>query len=337
MTKYPFPKIDLHFHLDGSILPEVAWKLAKERNIELPTETLDDFKQFIVSTTDCKDIAEYLSRFNISTAILQDEEALYETIYTTIEDVKDYLCYGEIRFAPQLHTRKHLSQKEVIQAVIKGKKQAEKDFPSIKVGIILCCMIADYDNCKENFETVRLFEELYDNRHIVALDLAGQEDLVLMSHFAPLFVSPKEKGLPVTIHAGDNGTAENCSLAIDYGASRIGHGHKCFNDKKVLQKVIDTKTALEICLSSNIQYKTQPSYSQHPAKQLLDAGVKVTLNTDCYILNNSTLLDEYDRAVNEAGFTYNDLITCNINSVAASFMPEEDKQKYLDELKKYYK
>jgi len=337
MTKYPFPKVDLHFHLDGSMVPEVAWKLAKERNVKLPVETLEDFKQFIISTTDCQDISEYLARFDISTAILQDEAALIETIYTTIKDVKDYLCYAEIRFAPQLHTQKKLNQKDVIEAVLKGKKQAEKDFPSIKIGIILCCMIANYDNFKENFETVKLFEEYYDNRHIVALDLAGEEDLVPMSSFEQLFISPKEKGLPITIHAGDNGTPENCSLVIDYGASRIGHGHKCFYDKEVMKKVIDNKIALEICLTSNVQYKTQPSYKEHPAKQLLDAGIKVTLNTDCYILNNSTLIDEYDKAINEAGFTYNDLITCNINSIEASFMPEKDKQTYIDELKKYYK
>ncbi len=336
MMKYPFPKVDLHFHLDGSMVPEVTWKLAKERNIQLPAKTLEEFKQFIISTTDCDDIAEYLARFDISTAILQDEAALIETIYSTIESVKDYLCYAEIRFAPQLHTKKGLTQKEVIQAIIKGKKQAEKDFPTIKVGIILCCMIANYDNSKENFETVRLYEKFYNNKDIVAIDLAGQEDLVPMANFEKLFISPKEKGLPITIHAGDNGSAKNCSMVIDFGASRIGHGHKCIEDKEVLQKVIDNNIALEICLTSNIQYKTQPSYQQHPAKKLLDAGAKVTLNTDCFILNNSTLIDEYDKAINEAGFTYNDLITCNINAIEASFMPEEDKQAYLDELNKYY-
>ena len=336
MSKYPFPKVDLHFHLDGSMVPEVTWKLAKERNVKLPAETLAEFKQFLIDTADCGDVGEYLARFDIPTAILQDEAALEETIYTTIENVKDDLCYGEIRFAPQLHTHKQLNQEDVIKAILKGKKQAEKDFPSIKVGIILCCMIANYDNREENFETVRLFEKYYDNRHIVALDLAGEEDSVPMSHFAPLFVSPKEKGLPMTIHAGDNGIPENCSTVIDYGASRIGHGHKCFYDKKVMQKVIDTNTTLEICLTSNIQCKTEPSYKEHPAKKLLDAGVKVTLNTDNMILGNVTIIDEYDRAINEAGFTYNDLITCNINSIKASFMPEKDKQAYIDELKKHY-
>ncbi|HPW53863.1 MAG TPA: adenosine deaminase [Erysipelotrichaceae bacterium] len=335
--KYPFPKVDLHFHLDGSMVPEVTWKLARERNIKLPGETLEGFKQHLVETADCGDLGEYLARFDLSTAILQDETALEETIYTTIENVKDYLCYAEIRFAPQLHTRKGLSQREVIEAVIKGKKRAEKDFPAIRVGIILCCMIADYDNSEENFETVRLFEEYCNYRDIVALDLAGHEDLVPMSHYAPLFVSPKAKGLPMTIHAGDDGKPENCSLVIDFGATRIGHGHKCYYNKEVLQKVIDTKTTLEICLTSNVQCKTQPSYQEHPAKRLLDAGVKVTLNTDNMILGNLTLLEEYDKALSEAGFTYNDLITCNINSIEAAFMPEEDKPPYIAELKKYYR
>ena len=337
MSKYPFPKVDLHFHLDGSMVPETTWKLAKERNIKLPANTLDEFKEFLVRTADCGDVGEYLARFDIPSAILQDYDALYETTYTTIQNVSNDLCYCEIRFAPQKHTSKGLSQKEAIEAVLSGKKQAEKDFPQIKVGIIFCCMIeASFDNRKENFETVNLYEQYYDNRHVVGLDLAGFEDSVPMEHYKELFVSPKEKGLPMSIHAGDNGKAQNCSTVIDYGAKRIGHGHRCFYDKEVMQKVIDTNTALEICLTSNIQCKTEPSYQLHPAKPLMDNGVIITLNTDNMILANITINDEYDHAINECGFTYNDLIQCNINSIKYSFMPEKDKQSYIDELNKYF-
>ncbi len=338
MSKYPFPKVDLHFHLDGSMVPETTWKLAKERNIQLPADSLEDFKEFLVRTADCGDVGEYLARFDIPSAILQDYDALYETTYTTIQNVSDTLCYCEIRFAPQKHTLKGLTQKDAIEAVLAGKKQAEKDFPQIKVGIIFCCMIeASFDNSKENIETVELFEQYYDHRHVVGLDLAGFEDSVPMSHYADLFVSPKEKGLPMTIHAGDNGIPENCSTVIDYGAKRIGHGHHAFYDPKVLKKVIETETALEICLTSNIQCKTEPSYQQHPAKQMMDLGAIVTLNTDNMVLANITIEDEYDHAINECGFTYNDLVQCNINSIKYSFMPEEDKQAYIDELNKYFK
>lgn len=336
MSKYPFPKVDLHFHLDGSMVPETTWRLAKERNVSLPANTLEEFKEFLVRTADCGDVGEYLARFDIPTAILQDEKTLEETTYDSIRNVSNDLCYVEIRFAPQLHTEKGLSQKEAIEAVLKGKLKAEKDFPQIKVGIIFCCMISLNDNSKANHETVDLFEQYYDGVNVVGLDLAGFEDSVPMSHYADLFVSPREKGLPMTIHAGDNGIPENCSTVIGYGARRIGHGHHCYYNKEVMKEVIDKQVALEICLTSNIQCKTEPSYKLHPAKALLDAGAVVTLNTDNMVLANITINDEYDHALNECGFTYNDLITCNINSIKLSFMPEENKQAYIDELKKYY-
>lgn len=336
--KYPFPKTDLHFHLDGSMIPEVTWQLAKERNVELPAETLDDFKEFLIRTADCGDVGEFLARFDLSTAILQDKEALFTTTYATIQNLAEGgLAYVEIRFAPQLHILKGLSQRETIDAVLKAKFKAEKDFPSIKVGIILCAMIAPNNNNREmNFETARLFEE-YVGKGVVAMDLAGFEDSVPMKEYAEIFASAKAKGLPLTIHAGDNGLPQNVSTVIDYGASRIGHGHRCYFDPAVTQKVIDTNTALEICLTSNIQCKTEPSYHDHPAKKLLDMGVKVTLNTDNMVFSNVTIDDEYDHALNDCGFTYNDLIQCNINSIESSFMPKEEKAAYIEKLKAYFK
>ena len=333
--KYPFPKADLHFHLDGSMVPETTFRLAKERNVALPTETIEEFKEYLVRTADCGDVGEYLARFALPTAILQDKKALYETTYDTIKNVKDTLAYAEIRFAPQLNTEKELTQADAIDAVLAAKFDAEKDFPQIKVNIILCCMIAP-NNCNRdaNFETVRLFKEYY-GKGVVALDLAGFEDSVPMGEYAELFVEPKALGLNMTIHAGDNGIPQNCATVIDYGAKRIGHGHHCFFDKNVLQKVIDTQTALEICLSSNIQCKTEPSFAEHPAKKLLDLGAKVTLNTDNMILANVTIEDEYDHAINEGGFTYKDIVQCNINSFESSFMSEEEKKPYIEELKKY--
>ncbi|MCF0111957.1 MAG: adenosine deaminase, partial [Erysipelotrichaceae bacterium] len=92
----------------------------------------------------------------------------------------------------------------------------------------------------------------------------------------------------------------------------------------------------EVCLTSNIQCRTEDTYASHPAKKLLDAGVKVTLNTDNMSIAGINLDYEYDKALEEAGFTYNDLITMNINSIECSFMPEEDKQAYIDKLKTFY-
>ncbi len=332
--EYNFPKTDLHFHLDGSMIPETTWKLAKERGIKLPADNLEDFKQFLRDTANCGDVYEYLARFDMPTEILQDRDALYETTYETIREcVRIGYAYVEIRFAPQLHILRGLSQEDAIKAVLDAKFAAEKDFPSIRIGIILCCMIVPNNTNRElNFETVRLCEQ-YLGKGVVALDLAGPEDVVPMTEYAELFVDYHRKGLPMTWHAGDNGIPQNVATVIDYGATRVGHGHHCYYDKDVLQKVIDTGTTLEICLSSNIQCKTEPSFEEHPAKKLFDMGVRIALCTDNMVFSDITIDDEYDHAINEVGFSYNDVIQTNIYAIEASFMPEEDKAPYIEKLK----
>ena len=77
--KYDFPKIDLHLHLDGSMLPESAWEMAKERNVKMPADNLEDFKKFIVVTADCRSVNEYLEKFELPLQIMQDKEAISRT------------------------------------------------------------------------------------------------------------------------------------------------------------------------------------------------------------------------------------------------------------------
>ena len=90
--------------------------------------------------------------------------------------------------------------------------------------------------------------------------------------------------------------------------------------------------ALEICPTSNIQCRTQPSYAQHPAKRLLDMGIPVTINTDNMALAGVSLEDEYDHCVREMGFTEQDLVEMNRNSIRAAFLPEADKADLLARL-----
>ncbi|MEA5017965.1 MAG: adenosine deaminase [Erysipelotrichaceae bacterium] len=334
--KFDFPKVDLHFHLDGSMLPELAWELAQERNLPLPADNLEAFREFIVLTSDCKSVYDYLERFAMPTMILQDHDALKRTAYEIIKHVdKQGLAYAEIRFAPQLHTQKSLSQKDSVIAVLEGVNAALKEVKNIKIGIILCCMIApDNANRDANFETVALAKEFY-GKGVVGLDLAGPEGFVPMKEYEELFVEYRKEGYPLTIHAGDCDGAHSVDEALNFKPTRIGHGHHCYDDMKVVQRVIDEKITLEVCITSNIQCKTQPSYKEHPIKKLYDMGVRVTLNTDNMILSNVTLDSEYEIAMRELGFTYNDLIKMNIYSIEASFMPEADKPYFIEKLKSY--
>ena len=163
-------------------------------------------------------------------------------------------------------------------------------------------------------------------RSVVGLDLAGAEGIVPLENFHPIFDLARELSLPFTCHAGDSQGPETVRAALDFGAKRIGHGHHIYDDPSLWPRVIRQGVTLEICPTSNIQCKTQPSYALHPAKRLLDAGLRVTISTDNMTLAAVTLEDEYRHCVTQMGFTGEDLRTMARYALDAAFLPEAEKR-----------
>lgn len=323
-----FPKIDLHLHLDGSLDIKLAYALAQERGIIAPDCSLSEFARQMTVRPDIRSLEDYLACFELPISILQDEEAL---LLCSRELVKTLalqgLVYVEIRFAPQLHTRKGLTQHQVVKAVIKGMRIAMSEHPQIRVGLILSMMtLQDAQiNHLQNLETVQTARE-FQGKGVVALDLAGAEGAVPMESYQDCFRKAQEYGIPYTIHAGESGPASSVATALRLGASRIGHGGHCLQDPAVLAEVIERKIPLEMCLTSNVQCRNQASYSDHALRPLYERGALVTLNTDNMTISATTLDQEYERAVRYLGMTREDLIHLNLNSVRAAFLDRQQKQ-----------
>lgn len=334
MRRYPFPKIDLHLHLDGSMLPETAWELAYERGIPMPAGTLEEFRTFLVVTADCRSVNEYLKRFEMPLSILQDKASLTRVTRELIELLAAQgLAYAEIRFAPQLHTREGLAQRDAVEAVLEGMRAGLANCPSIGIGILLCamCVGTAEANAAENLLTIELAREFL-GQGVVGADLAGAEGIVPLGDFAPIFARARELGVPFTCHAGDSQGPDTVKAALDFGAKRVGHGHHIALDRSLCACAIRDGVTLEICPTSNIQCETQPSYEAHPLKRLIDMGVPCTINTDNMILSGIDLDKEYDHCVNEMGLSYADLIRCNINSARAAFLDGARKAALIEEL-----
>ncbi len=335
MSTYPFPKLDLHLHLDGSMLPETAWELAQAQGIQLPADNLEDFRRFIVVSADCRSVNEYLERFELPLQLLQDKASLARVTRELVCLLAEQgLAYAEIRFAPQLHCRKGLTQRDAVDAVLEGRAQGLAAHPEIGINIILCTMCVGTEdvNRAENLETVNLAPE-YLGKGVVAVDLAGMEGIVPLRNFAYVFDRAKELGLAFTCHAGDSQDAETVRDAMDFGAKRIGHGHTVFEDKALCQRAIRDGVTFEICPTSNIQCAARESYQAHPAKAMLDMGMRVTINTDNMILSDIDLEREYAHCLNEMGFTMEDLKTCSRYAIEAAFLPQEEKDKLLAQLR----
>lgn len=317
-------KIDLHLHLDGSLNLPWQWKTAVKCGAVDKDCSFEEYYRLMFDKDYPKGSAP-MKKFDIPIAVMQTREDLFESIYGLIEKLNEKeMLYAEIRFAPQQHCLKGLSQKEVVQAVLDGMHKANEDFPHVKTGLINCLMHKGNDanfNMKENMETVEVTRELFGNG-LVALDLAGFENTGDFMLYAPLFEKAREYGIPYTIHAGEMGEGKHVPEAIKMGAYRIGHGINCIQDPAWLQEVVDKQIPLEVCVTSNVGLER--NYAAHPVRQLIEAGAKVTLNTDNMTFSRTDLKNEHSQ-LRAIGVSEEVLKQCTLNAVDAAFCDKETK------------
>lgn len=319
--------IDLHLHLDGSMSPELVVKLAKEQNIKLPTNNSDELKNYLTVPKDCESLNDYLKCFDLPLSVLQTKEAISEAVYDLQKRLKSQgLIYAEIRFAPQLHKQKGLTQSEVVEAAIDGLNRSD-----FKANLILCCMRGD-TNENENLETVYVAKN-YLNKGVCAVDLAGAEALFKTQNFKNVFSEAKKLDVPFTIHAGEADGPESIKTAINFGAKRIGHGVYGILDKELLKELISKQIPLEICPTSNFQTKAMADLEKYPVKKFLDMGVKVTINTDNMTVSNVNIFDEYKFLKKNFKMTNQDIEKMINNAIDVAFISEKEKAKLRSDLK----
>ena len=293
--------IELHLHLDGSLRPKTVWELAKEQNIKLPANTVDEVRDQMQVSEDCRTLEEYLTRFDLPLLVLQTREALERAAFELTEDLaKEGVTYAEIRFAPQLSIKGGMTQEQAVEAAIEGVKRGMEQYPSIRVGLILCCMRGE-DNEEWNLQTVETAKK-YLGDVVCAVDIAGAESLYPTERFAPVFEKVREYGLPSTIHAGEAAGPESMKTALAFGAKRIGHGVAAVEDPELVRRLIEEQITLEVCVTSNYQTKVVPSIEAHPIRRLFNAGVRVTVNSDNRTVSNTNVRKELDILRNVFGF-----------------------------------
>ncbi len=317
------PKAELHCHLDGSMRVETIIDIAKKENVKLPSNDINELRGILEVGMNCKSLEEYLLPFDITTQVLQTEEALIRATYELAEDAaEENIRYLEIRFAPLWHIKKGLSLTEVIEAVIEGARKAEKNF-NIRVGIIICGIRHTSPG-----DTIKVAElaVAYKNRGVVGFDLAGAEKDFPAKDHKEAFYLIINNNINTTAHAGEAYGTESIEQAIHYiSANRIGHGTRLKEDGDLLNYVNDHRIPLEMCITSNVQTKAVNTFDDHPAKFYFDLGLRVTLNTDNRLISNVTLTDEYMIAVKKLGFTADDIKYIILNGFKSAFLPFHEK------------
>lgn len=310
--------IDLHLHLDGSLPLHTVRELASMQGVSLPESNRELLERLQVDE-DCKDLNEYLSKFFFVLSLLQRRDAIVTAAYHLAEELRQQgLLYSEIRFAPQLHTEKGLSQREVVEAAIEGIRKSD-----FHANLILCCLRNDC-NRKENLETVHL-AKAYLGKGVCAVDLAGAEALFPTADFAEEFALANELGVPLTIHAGEAAGPESVVDALAFHPRRIGHGVRSMEDAMLVERLAREGIPLELCPTSNLNTHIFAGIGAYPIRQFLRAGVRVTVNTDNMTVSGVTLESEYQRLMDTFSLTAPELETLVRNAAASAFASAEEK------------
>ena len=246
-------KVVLHLHLDGSLRPETVYNWLVEQGEDV---TLEQVQNALMVERDCRDLNEYLQKFDLPCRMLQTEGHMEQATYELFEDLaKQNVIYAEVRFAPSKHLEKGLNYNEVVEAAIKGMERAKKEF-GIKGNLILCAMRGK--NKEKDESTVEVAKE-YLNKGVCALDLAGDEENFPTSDYKNIFDEATNFGIPYTIHAGEADGINSMKAAIDFGAKRIGHGvaianyFNCLRRLEQVQTVSDLKSFQELKKYSEIK------------------------------------------------------------------------------------
>ncbi|MDD2958863.1 MAG: adenosine deaminase [Lachnospiraceae bacterium] len=317
--------IDLHLHLDGSLAAEDVLRMAEMSGVGLLGTDPVSLRAVLTASEDCGSLLEYFDKFKLPLQVLQTRETISYALERLLERLESQgLCYAEIRFAPQLHMQRGLSQRQVVEAAAEAVLRYRKK-GTLSANLILCCMRGS-DLEKENRETIRLTGE-YLGYGVAGADLAGDEVNYKTEWFAPLFAAAAQEGIPFTIHAGEAAGADSVKAAVKMGARRIGHGIRAAEDDSVIELLKEREIPLEMCYTSNLQTKAVLRPGQYPIRKFLDAGLKVTLNTDNMTVSDTNIKKEYQRIKADFSLTAEELAAIVENSVNAAFLEPKEKER----------
>lgn len=307
------PKIELHCHLDGSLTQVCLEKLLKRKI---------DLRELQVSPS-CRDLAEYLEKFDLPLSCLQSVENLRCAGYDFMKQMAaEQMNYVEVRFAPLLSVREGLSCEQVIEAVLSGLEKGSREF-QIPYGVIVCAM--RHHAMQDNLNMIRAARAFLGNG-VCAADLAGNEAAFPMHEFRELFAYVRRMEMPFTIHAGECGSAQNIMDAVSCGAKRIGHGIAMCGHPEVIEYCKKRHIGIEMCPTSNLQTQAVAHPSVYPMRAFLDAGLLVTLNTDNRTVSGTTLDKEMQFVQAYCKIAPDDLQQMMKNAVETAFADDQVKQ-----------
>ena len=319
------PKTELHLHIEGSLEPELMFKLSKRNKVVIPFKNVDEIR----SAYNFSNLDSFLKIYYQGSNVLITEEDFFDLTWEYILKCKqDNIVHTEIFFDPQSHLPRGISFKTIINGINKALKKAKSEL-NISSKIIMCFLRhLDEQSC---FDVLKQACEHKDK--IIGVGLDSSEKGNPPTKFKRLFEQATKEGFLTVAHAGEEGPPEYIWDSLDIlKVKRIDHGVQCLNDEKLVNRLNSEQIPLTVCPLSNVKLCVFDKLENHNLKKMLDKGLRVTVNSDdpAYFggyLNKNLI--ETSRALN---LDIQDVKILIENSFKSSFLDENEKKNWLNKI-----
>ena len=323
------PKAELHLHIEGTFEPELMFKIAQRNNIQLKYQSVEELKE--AYSFDC--LQDFLDIYYQGAGVLITEQDFYDLTYAYLTKcAAQNVRHTEIMFDPQTHTERGIAFETVINGISKAVADAKQN---LNVSALLIMSYLRHLSEESAFKTLE--QSLPFKDQITAVGLDSSEKGNPPSKFANVFEASIKEGYIPVAHAGEEGDADYIWEALDLlKIKRIDHGNNCLQDEKLIQEIIKRDLALTVCPLSNTALRVVNDLKDHSLKKMMDLGIKTTINSDDPAYFGGQVNQNYIETQKALLLTKEDLYQLARNSFQYSFLPDDEKQTYINELDEYY-
>jgi adenosine deaminase len=316
------PKAELHIHIEGSLEPELIFRLAQRNGVRLGYPSVEALRAAYAFI----DLQSFLDIYYAGASVLLKEQDFFDMTWAYLQHaVADNVVHAEIFFDPQTHTARGVPFETVIRGLHHACQRAHQEL-RISTKLILCFL----RHLSEEEAIATLEEALPWREDFVGVGLDSSERGHPPEKFARVFARARELGLHAVAHAGEEGPPEYIRSALDVlKVARIDHGVRCVEDPALVRRLASERVPLTVCPLSNVKLRVFRRLAEHNLPALLDAGLCATVNSDDpayfggYI--NENFVETFEALPQ---LTAQHAYRLARNSFAASFASEAQKENF---------
>jgi aminodeoxyfutalosine deaminase len=285
---HPFPKIELHVHLEATVRPERLLEIARRNDFALPADSAEGIRDLYRY----RDFDHFIQVWILTTNALQTADDFRQVVVDyAAEAARHGAVYVEGIFSPIERTWRGVSWDDLFSGYCDGAQEA-RDRHGVEM--LLTPDITRGAPVENGFELVRRATK-YRERGIAGIGLGGEEALYPPEKFTEVFALVQEEGFGSVPHAGEVAGPESIRGAIDsLHADRIRHGIRAVEDSALLEELAERRVVLDVTPLSNLRTGVVASLEDHPLPELVAAGIPCTVSTDDPEMFDTDLTREYD-------------------------------------------